>query len=735
MNSKPYKECDRLFNKHTKTQYRILVVFDGNIITCQIGTPTLSLYYFAGSEIENGLSEGTYAIESDEFVVIDPELYFTTSNPDVKNKQIERFYIFKEVCSTVFNEYKYKLHELLVQRKVKEVVKTLCVKYNIPRQTFWKYFTRYLQSGLQDIALTDQRKQIKILKTNRTVSPGRKRKNGDSAYLITDEDRKKFKRQTKRYLKNEVKTKETAFIDLLEEEYYVNVKTVDETGNTVMKRYILPPGQRPSKRQFFYYIQTHTTKQERRESKESKPVVRNNARVFSGTVMGGVFGPGHYVEIDAQEMDIALVSKEYDLIPVGRPILYVAIDVMSQLVLAVSLAMDNNSVVGCTNCLINLIEDKDALLKRHKIVPELNEGETIADVWPTNIKPLVIKCDNGSDFVSKPIARILKELNIRAEFVPPATGSLKPLVEHFFRTIKTDLDDLLVHKGLIRQTYDSKHHEEACLTYDDAYKIVLNAVLYHNRHTLTSYVMSADMIAKGVISSPMELWKYGNQTLMPATTFTDRDDALYHMMLPCKDATFSRYGIKRKGLPYFVASDPELHNRMFVQGRKSAKFECRYDPRDMAHLYYLKDGKIQVASLPSDDSRYRSYFGMSEKRFDELEKLAKENAGRMEELNTQARIDKRRRDKDIIDAASKRHRGKNKVTDIKQARKKEKEIISGENSISNRFGIISESVDTITTTAVERQESEPSRPVREETPEQKRLRIMQETVMMDENDI
>jgi transposase InsO family protein len=735
MDSKPYKEYDRLVNRNTTTQYRILAIFDGNIITCQIGTPTLSVFYFLESEVEKGIVDGIYNIETDEFQVIDPELYYTNPNPDVRKKQIERFLIYKEVCSTVYDEYKYKLYDLLAHRKIKENVKALCVKHDISKQLFWKYFTRYLQSGLQDVALTDQRRQREISSTKRTISAGMKKQNGDNAYLITDEDRKKFKRHLKRYLKSEVKTKEMAYLDLIEEDYSVIVKTADANGNTMLTKKILPSDQRPTRRQFFYYVWTHSTEQERRESKETKPIIRNNARVFSGTAMDGVRGPGHYVEIDAQEMDIALVSEEYSTIPVGRPILYAAIDVMSQIVLAVSLAMDNNSIVGCTNCMLNLIENKEDLLKRFGIGIDFDDGISIADLWPTGIKPRVVKFDNGSDFISKPIARILKELNIRAEFVSPATGSLKPLVENFFGTIKRDLDDLLEHKGLIRQTYGSKHHAESCLTYDDAYKIVLNAVLYHNSHILASYVKSADMKEKGVVTSPMELWRYGNQVLVPATTFVNRDDALFHMMLPCKDATFSRYGIKRKGLPYFNSSDTELHNRMFLQGSKSTKFECRYDPRDMGHLYYLKDGKIQKASLPSDDYRYQSYFGMSEKRFDELEALSKEKDVLIEEVNTQARISKRRIDKDIIDAASKQHPGKNKVKAMKQARKTEKEFISGENSISNRFDIISESADTISTPAIVGQKSSPSQSVPEETVEQKRLRIMQETAMMDEEDM
>lgn len=729
-----FHERDKLINVNTNDEYRVLSFFDGNVITCKINTKKLEVFYFMEDVLAKEIEDGLYKIESEKYEVIDPELYFISPREDVRNRQINRFNTYKTICSAVYDEYKYKLYELTIQHKTKGTIKSLCEKYGVSKQLFWKQFVRYLQSGLQDKAFTDQRVTAKKATSNRTISAGKKKKNGENAFLVTEKDKKKFQKHLQRYLHSEVKSKEDAYLDLIEEDYSVMVKSVDAYGNEINVKTPLPASQRPTRRQFFYYISTHSSEKDRKEAKKTKSAIRNNARVFTGTVMDGVRGPGHYVEMDAQEMDIALISDEYELIPVGRPIIYVMIDVMSEIILGVSLAMDNNSIVGCTNCFMNLIEDKTDILQKHGIDFSFNDGITIDDVWPTNIKPRIIKFDNGSDFISKPIAHILKELNIQAEFVSPATGSLKPLVENFFGTIKRGLDDLLENKGLIRQVYGSKHHEKACLTFEDAYRIVLNHVLYHNTHILTTYTKSADMKMKGIITSPMELWKYGNQTLMPATTFVSRDDALYHMLLPCQDAKLSRFGIERKGLPFFNPSDKDLQNRMFKQGTKTTKFECRYDPRDMGHLYYLKDGVLQIASLPSDDYRLRSYYGMSEKRFNELESLSRDQNALVEELNTQARINKRRADKAIINAAAREHPVQNQVKDMKKARKEEKEFISGQNSVSERFhlahadeGIPSMLPDTPT--------HYPDKLIPDETLEQKRLRIMQEAAEMDEEDM
>lgn len=105
----------------------------------------------------------------------------------------------------------------------------------------------------------------------------------------------------------------------------------------------------------------------------------------------------------------------------------------------------------------------------------------------------------------------------------------------------------------------------------------------------------------------------------------------------------------------------------------------------MGHLYYLRDGKLMAASLPTDDFRYKDYFNMSEKRFLELEKLSKEQDAFEDEINLQSRITKRRTSKMIIDAAPKKNSEKNNVSDIRESRKEEKEVISGNNSIAERF--------------------------------------------------
>ncbi|MBR3243607.1 MAG: hypothetical protein IKF90_13055, partial [Parasporobacterium sp.] len=73
----------------------------------------------------------------------------------------------------------------------------------------------------------------------------------------------------------------------------------------------------------------------------------------------------------------------------------------------------------------------------------------------------------------------------------------------------------------------------------------------------------------------------------------------------------------------------------------------------------------------------------------------------------------------------------------KQARKEEKEFISGENSVSKRFDLqqTEENVAIPDTSVPENVTTDTPVGIPEETLEQKRLRLMQEAAMMDEDNM
>ena len=680
------KEKDHIKDK-AGNEYRVLSLFSDMSCLCKINSTKLELLYIPVAQIVDKLNDGSYVILKDEGPkIVDKSLM---SEPLLKEFQLRKAFV-----DEIVHEYAPLYTDLTNKCRKPTIEKYLTIKDETGKPSFsraklWRILRVYLQSGMTDASLMDQRAEANAHKKyNWKTNPGKKSTVGAGTKVLTDEDKSNFKKYLRKYLKSEVSTQKEAFLDMIDKCYSIRMKTLDENGNVMYMLSPLPAEHRPNYQQFNRYIRISTTKKARDEAKETTRVVRNKKHVFTSTVMDGINGPCHMCEVDAQEMDIALVSEEYPDIPVGRPIIYVIIDIMSEIILGVSLAMDNNSIVGLTNVFLNLVEDKEKLYQKYCNTEfHFSEGMTMDDVWPTGYRPLIMKYDNGSDFLSYEIQRILKELSITPRFLTAATGSLKPLVENFFHSIKTDLDDLLEHKGLIRKVYGSKHHEEACLTYSDAMAIVLNHVLEHNMHVVTTYRKSADMIKKGVKATPANLWKYGCETMRQPAKFDSRDQVIYSIMHPETKVSMSSQGIFFNGLVYFKPDDAKLQEEAYATGRKRVKFNARSDPRDVGHLYYLRDGRLMQASVPTEDFRLKTYIGMSRKQYDELVKKSLELSKQEKELNENIRIDLRRKNKDIIDAATKANPGKKNPDHMREARHEEKERISGTRSVAERFDI------------------------------------------------
>lgn len=208
---------------------------------------------------------------------------------------------------------------------------------------------------------------------------------------------------------------------------------------------VLPQSLRPTYRQFSYYCTSHLSKEDMKTIKTSKQEYRNNNRLLTGTADTNVFGPGDLLEMDALEMDVEIVSETDRSKIIGRPIMYALIDVFSRAVVAFSISLENNSILGMTNCLMNLGEDKEDFCERYGI-----SGIDISK-WPSNFIPNRIRVDRGSDFISKEAERIFNELNITREIVTGATGSLKGVIEQLWHQIHSAQNSSLKNAGLIEK--------------------------------------------------------------------------------------------------------------------------------------------------------------------------------------------------------------------------------------------------------------------------------------------
>ena len=317
--------------------------------------------------------------------------------------------------------------------------------------------------------------------------------------------------------------------------------------------------------------------------------------------------PGWIVEVDAWEADVSIVSQLDPEQAIGRPVVYFMIDIYSKAIVAMSVSLENNSLQGVTNLLINLGEDKQ------KFAARFGFESFDRTLWPSNFVPNEIRCDRGAEMRSDKFGKICNRLGITRTLEPPAIGSMKGMVEQCFHQLNTSIRTELENKGLITKRHDSNHHREAMLTIEDFTRMVIVFVLTHNQQYMTEFIPSKEMLkSEGFKPIPAVLWTYGCSLygLPRMITETTRDQYFYDL-LPERTASLSRNGIAYGGLKYYCNQDAALHREMYTAQNNKISFSICIDPQDVSNIYYMRDNALYMASLNPEYPEQMSYAGMT----------------------------------------------------------------------------------------------------------------------------
>ena len=539
------------------------------------------------------------------------------------------------------------LYEKLYGKTTKTNLKKTMEDLGIQRDAAWRAIRRFLQSGLDMAAIVDGRS----LRSGKRNPYKYSKKTGHptmnalgKGVPLTDEIRTYFDEAIKDFLIGRAKTKKDAYMTMIEK-HFINEEEIP-TGIRVS---VLPDNLRPTLKQFLNYTRVRVPQEEIDKAKTSAREQRNNKRLLLSDNLQGVMGPGDLWEVDECEIDLSLVSVENPSVTVGRPIVYVMIDVYTRMIVAYSVAFDNNSVLGITNCFLNLLDDKQELCNRFGI-------QIGADEWPSKILPLRLRSDYGAEYISHAMDTVCCKLGVAKELVSPATGSLKGQVEQVFHQIHAAQNSLLEGKGLIEKRHDSNHHQEAALNIQEFEAVLLTYIVGHNRKYMEKYPLTKDMRQQNVEPCPIDLWKYGVSLNGSPRPITNEVMFRHSLLLPVK-ASVGRAGITFKGLFYINLQDEALLRDMYLastHGKKKLESAC-IDPRNISHLYYIREGKLMTASLNYKKTGMKEYEGMTLSEYNALHNKKKDDDAIGRETNLQMDIAIRDRQAKIVSEAQKRH--------------------------------------------------------------------------------
>jgi putative transposase len=409
--------------------------------------------------------------------------------------------------------------------------------------------------------------------------------------IMTDEVRSKLQRGYKKYFvsgkektleKALQRTREDFFNIGFEEKYGVN----DGGIQTKVLVPLLPEASRlPTFVQFRYIHQKYADTTHLLTSREGERRFALRRRAILGESTHMADGPCSLAQGDATIGDIHLVSSRDRSRLIGRPVIYVIIDVFTRLILGFSVSLEGPSWLGMMLALENAMTDKVAFCKEHGI--DITQEE-----WPSQHLPEELLGDRG-ELEGYNATHLANSLDIPILNTPPHRCDWKGIVEQNFRLVS----DEIIHwkPGAVYQKRERGEKDtrlEACLTLQEFRQLMILCILKHNNyHRMDWYKMDDDMVTDHVEPYPIELWNWGIRHRVGH--LRKKPPEIVRLSLLAKaQASVTELGICFQGVYY--TCDLAIREQWFVKARLHGRWpiSIAYDPRKLDTIYLPDKGRL-----------------------------------------------------------------------------------------------------------------------------------------------
>ena len=341
----------------------------------------------------------------------------------------------------------------------------------------------------------------------------------------------------------------------------------------------------PSFYQFQYTYRKMKTASKSIISREGIGIYQRDHRPLTGKGDLGVDYGGVY-EMDATQADIHLVSR-YGRKPIGRPYIYIAVDVASRLIAGIHIGLEGGAD-AVLSCLANACADKTEFCRLHGV-------KASAAQWPAAGLPAHIVTDRGRDFMGRRVGELCARFGVEITNLPAYRPDLKGYVEKAFDCIQSRYKPLLAGKGVIEMESPQRglpdYREGACLDIEEFTRIILHCVLYYNSaHCQQAYQRTPQMVQEDVPPVAARLWDWLGAKGMRRTVNISADTVRL-MLMPRDSAVITRQGILFRSL-YYEGAANDFTGRFMeaaVHGRK--KIEVAYQPEDANTVYWVRNGQ------------------------------------------------------------------------------------------------------------------------------------------------
>lgn len=483
-----------------------------------------------------------------------------------------------------------------------QMIKEVCKRKGKGKKFIYKYLRYYWMGGKMENALLPRFRKCggpgKTKNPNQKMGRPRITKDVNPEFTgipVTEGIRKIFDEFIRTvYLKvNKRNSVRFTYIEMLKKRF--SIGTEIREGREIP---IIPQDHMvPSIAQLRYHIRTNYTSKKRLIAREGEVSFNRDFRPLLGSETRKAAGPGQIFEVDATVADVYLVSADDTNQIIGRPVVYIVVDVWSHMVVGIYIGFEGPSWQGVMMAIENTVVNKAEFCAEFDI--KITEEE-----WPCHHMPQNYYADRG-EMESKNADSIGKALGTKLKNAPPYRADLKGIVEQQFRTLNITLQSWM--PGAVKKEYIKRggpdYVLDAKLTLKDFTKMVIEMIIYRNNyHYMEHYPLDKAQVKDKVLPIPRDLWTWG----VAHDNFLHEvhPDIVRLNVLPETSVTASREGIYYEGMYY--ACDELAQHGWFIKG-KSIKTVIAYDRRCMNHVYVKSDeGKGFIKCyLLEKSSRFR----------------------------------------------------------------------------------------------------------------------------------
>jgi len=554
-------------------------------------------------EINNGINNGFVKFVEDSKMSVGDE-------DNIPQK-------YKEIRDNSWSMIKNLVHlepKIFISKERRKLILKACEIYGVDESTISKYLKRYWLRGktknalIPDFNLCGGKLKEKVANE---VKRGRTRKNAEIlGYGVNvDEEMKKIFRVAinRFYYRNSKPPLKVAFEMMLKEYFSSDFKV----ENGIKIPLIKSENEIPTMRQFRYWFNKERNIKQEIKNRKNLKAYEQNYRTIIGDATIEAIGPGSIYQIDATIGDVYLVSRLNRNWTIGRPVIYIVMDVFSRMIVGLYIGLEGPSWVGAMEALANSAMKKVEFCNEHGI----NIAE---EQWPVHFLPDSILTDRGVEFTGYSTEKLINSLHITISNTAPYRADWKGIIEKNFHLIQERVRPFL--PGSVNADFtrgDRNYVLDGKLDIGQFTQIIIKCVLFHNNsHYLSGYIRDEAMIEDNVEPIPIKLWDWGIKNRSGKLKAVN-EDVLKLNLMPSGKATITAKGIKFKGMYY--GSKLSLKEKWFETARNKGSWnvDVAFDMRNMDYIYIKdNDGKtFEKCFLLEHQLRYKN------KSFEEIEYL------------------------------------------------------------------------------------------------------------------